>query len=195
MNQTKIMRLASIFAQLLSETDPDAARGGLAETPMRAAKAWSEWVSGYEIEPSSLLKTFEDGAAGYDSLVIVHNIPVVSLCEHHLAPIEGIAHVGYLPKDRIVGLSKLARVVDAFSRRLQVQERLSVDIAACVHNALAAQATGVIIRAHHGCMSSRGVKIHGSITTTSCMLGKLREEDSLRAEFMSLCAQAENGRV
>jgi len=137
------------------------------------------------------LKTFDDGAEHYDQFVIVHNIPIRSHCEHHSAAIEGIAHVGYLPDRRIVGLSKLARVTDAFARRLQVQERLTYQIAHTIHTELQARATGVIIRATHGCMSTRGVCVHGSTTTTSCMLGVLQEDAGARAEFVELCKMAE----
>jgi len=183
-------RLRNYFRDILDIIDPDPDREGLCETPKRVAEAWREWTSGYAQDPVATLKTFEDGAQAYDSLVIVHHIPVFSHCEHHLAPIIGYAHVGYLPSHRIVGLSKLARVVDIFARRLQVQERLTVQIATCIHETLGAQATGILIRASHGCMSSRGVRVHNSLTTTSCMLGKLRQEDALRAEFMSLCLSA-----
>ena len=177
---------------LLRQIDPNPNRGGLRDTPRRVAEAWKEWTAGYAVDPVGLLKTFDDGAKGYDSLIIVHNIPVFSHCEHHLAEIAGSAHVGYLPNGRIVGLSKLARVVDAYARRLQVQERLTVEIAECIHSTLDARATGVIIRARHGCMETRGVRAHATLTTTSCMLGLLRDVGELRSEFMALCAAAEH---
>lgn len=181
---------AAVRALLLAiGEDPD--REGLTETPARVAKAWKEWASGYTQHPGDILKTFEDGADGVNELVIVHNIPVVSKCEHHLADIVGTAHVGYIPRGKIVGLSKLARLVDIYGRRLQVQERLTNQIADALENVLEPIGVGVIIRAHHGCMSTRGVKIHGSTTTTSAMRGALRNEGSARAEFMSLCAMAE----
>ncbi len=187
-------RLAKLFEQLLAGVDPDHPRGGTAETPLRAARAWCEWTAGYAVDPASLLKTFDDGHENYDSFVIVHNIPIFSHCEHHLAEISGYAHVGYLPGDRIVGISKLARVADAFARRLQVQERMTTQIAHCIQDTLKARATGVIIRARHGCMSTRGACVQNALTTTSCMLGLLREEPSARAEFMSLCDAAERAR-
>ena len=140
---------------------------------------------------SKHLKTGEN----YDSFVIVHNIPIFSHCEHHLAEISGYAHVGYLPGARIVGISKLARVADAYARRLQVQERLTVQIAHCIQDTLQARATGVIIRARHGCMSTRGACVTSALTTTSCMLGLLREEPDTRAEFLSLCHAAERERI
>lgn len=170
--------------------DPD--RGGLKETPARFLKAWKEWASGYALDPKDVLKTFEDGANGYDELVIVHNIPVISKCEHHLADIVGHAHVGYIPDGKIVGLSKLARVVDLFSRRLQVQERLVVQIADCINEHLKPKGVGVVIRASHACMSSRGVKIHGSTTTTSAVRGALFNKPEARKEFFDLCKMAED---
>lgn len=187
-------KLEDIIASLIEEVDPQPNREGLRETPARVAKAWMEWTSGYYINPSELLKTFEDGAESYDSLVIVHHIPVISMCEHHLAPIRGYAHVGYLPGEHITGLSKLARVVDAYSRRLQVQERLTVQIADCIQTTLHARGTAVLVRANHGCMDSRGARVHGSSTTTSAMRGLLRSEPSLRQEFLSLCLSADQQR-
>ncbi len=188
-------KLALLFRQVLEQIEPhNHDREGLKETPARVAKAYAEWCGGYRISPDGLLKTFEDGCNGYDELVIQHCIPFRSMCEHHMAPFEGIAHVGYLPSERIVGLSKLVRVVDAYARRLQVQERITTDIAFCIDRALKPRAVGVILRASHSCISSRGIKAHGSSTTTSCMLGLLRTEPGLRAEFMSLCDMAERER-
>lgn len=169
--------------------DPD--REGLMETPARFLKAWKEWGAGYHQDPADVFKVFEDGAHGYDELIIVHNIPVVSKCEHHLADITGIAHVGYIPNGKIVGLSKLARLTDLFARRLQVQERMTVQIADTMVKHLRPRGVGVIIRASHACMSSRGVKIHGSVTTTSAMRGALMEKPEARKEFLDLCALAE----
>jgi len=185
--------LEELFGAMLKRLDPQHGRPGTAETPARAAKAWRYWCEGYNIDVNSLFKQFEDGAEGYDEMVIVSNIPVYSHCEHHLAPIEGFAHVGYIPRGKVVGLSKLARVVDALSRRLQVQERLTVQIADAVEENLSPRGVGVIIRATHGCMSSRGVKIHGAVTTTSALRGCMKEDASSRAEFMALCASAERG--
>lgn len=185
--------LLSVFRKLIDLTDPMPTRPGLAASASRAARAWAEYTSGYAVEPEKLLKDFEDGAESYDNLVIVHNIPIYSLCEHHLAPITGIAHIGYLPFRSIVGLSKLVRVADAYARRLQVQERITTQIADCVHKTLNARATGVLLRARHGCMDARGVKCSRSVTTTSAMLGLLRDETALRAEFMQACIMAERG--
>lgn len=183
-------RLEFHLTSVLAELDPNPNREGLSDTPKRVAKAWAEWCDGYGQDPAAVLRTFEDGASGYDALVIVHGVPIQSHCEHHLAPFEGTADIGYLPGNRIVGLSKLARVAEIFAHRLQVQERLTTEISDCIHNELDARATGVIIRARHTCMSSRGVRAHGTITTTSAMRGLLQNDASLRAEFMALCAEA-----
>lgn len=169
--------------------DPD--REGLRETPKRVLKAWAEWAQGYKIDPKDVLKTFEDGAEGYDEFVIVSNIPIISKCEHHLADITGVAHIGYIPNKRIVGLSKLARVADLFARRLQVQERLTGQIANAIDEVLTPLGVGVIIRAAHGCMSTRGVKIHNSVTTTAALRGAVKDKPEARAEFMALCDAAE----
>jgi GTP cyclohydrolase I len=185
----------ALIEMLLKEIDPTGPRDGTAETPMRVAQAWRHWCGGYAIsKPEELLKSFKDGSEKYDDLVIVHNVPIYSMCEHHLAPFVGHAHIGYLPGGRVVGLSKLGRVADAFARRLQVQERLTQQIANCIDAALHPAAVGVIIRARHSCMDSRGAAIHGSVTTTSAMLGLLREETALRAEFLQLCQMAEQSK-
>jgi len=180
-----------VIQALLELIGEDPTREGLRETPRRVVKAWKEWAQGYTINPATVLKTFEDGAERCDELVIVHNIPVISKCEHHLADIVGIAHVGYIPDGKIVGLSKLARLTDLYARRLQVQERLTSQIADALDFHLAPKGVGVIVRASHACMSSRGVKIHGSVTTTSAMRGVLRTKPEARAEFLQLCAAAE----
>lgn len=181
------------FKQILKHVTgiEDVDREGLAETPARFIKAWSERLSGYKVDTPELLKTFEDGKT--DEMVIVHGIPVISMCEHHCADIIGIAHVGYVPGGRIVGLSKLARLVDAFARRLQVQERLTSQVAdALMAPPVLAQGVGVLIRATHHCMSTRGVRIHGSTTTTSAMRGVLLTKPEARAEFITLCSMAES---
>lgn len=180
-----------IVTRLLQFIGEDPTREGLKETPKRVLKAWQEWGQGYRQDPASVLKTFEDGAEGVNELVVVHNIPVISKCEHHLADISGIAHVGYIPNGKIVGLSKLPRLVDLFSRRLQVQERLTNQIADALVEGLAPHGVGVVIRAAHACMSTRGVKIANSLTTTSAMRGALLEKGPARQEFLTLCAAAE----
>lgn len=180
-----------IVVRLLEFIGEDPTREGLRETPQRVLKAWREWGQGYQIDPKSVLKCFEDGAQGVDEMVLVTDIPVVSKCEHHLADITGVAHVGYIPNGKIVGLSKLARLVDLFSRRLQVQERLTNQIADALQDGLDPKGVGVIIRANHACMSTRGVKIQGSLTTTSALRGALRENTAARLEFLNLCSMAE----
>jgi GTP cyclohydrolase I len=183
-------QLEDIFIELIHATGEDVNRPSLFETPRRAAEAWRYWMRGYSINPDELLKTFENDN-DYDAMVIVHGIDVHSYCEHHLAPIIGTAHVGYVPSGKIVGLSKLARVVEAYAARLQVQERITMQVADCLSRNLEPLGVGVLIRAEHGCMSSRGVKLHQSVTTTSAMLGCFRDEPSARAEFLQLCLAAE----
>lgn len=171
---------------LLAVVDPDPMRGGLRETPARATKAWMEWTSGYGVDPAEVMKVFEDGAEGCDEMVVVHDIPVYSHCEHHLAPIFGHATVGYLPDGKILGLSKVNRVVDIFARRLQVQERMTNQIAHALMDGLNAKGVGVVIKARHLCMESRGVKQSGTHTTTSAMLGLFRTDYTVRSEFLAL---------
>lgn len=184
-----------IVIRLLEFIGEDPHREGLQETPGRVLRAWSDWSSGYKQDPAKILKTFVDGSERCgDELVIVNNIPIVSKCEHHLADIIGIAHVGYIPNGKVVGLSKLPRVVDVFARRLQVQERLTNQIADAIDEHLDPKGVGVIIRAAHHCMSTRGVKIHGSVTTTSAVRGALLSKPEARAEFLQLCDAAERHR-
>lgn len=178
--------LALGIARLLDNLGEDLSRGGLHETPDRAAKAWQHWTAGYAIDPASLLKTFDDGAEQYDEIVLVKDIPLYSHCEHHLAPIIGRATVGYIPNSRVVGLSKLNRVVDAFARRLQVQERMTQQIAHCIDAELHPKGVAVQIRARHMCMESRGVCQQGHVTVTQCLLGVFRTEQAARAEFIEL---------
>lgn len=164
--------------------DPD--RTGLIETPARLTKAWRHWTSGYHEDPSSFLKVFEDGAEQYNELIVVRNIPVYSHCEHHLAPFFGRATVGYVPDGRIVGLSKLTRLVDCFAKRLQVQERLTSQIAEALMTHLQPKAAGVVVRCRHLCMESRGIRVPGEETITSAMLGELQPNLALRTEFLAL---------
>lgn len=138
----------------------------LKDTPNRVAKAWQEWTKGYHEEPKAILKTFSRKETDGESWVIVHNIPIVSTCCHHLAPIKGYAHIGYVPNKKLVGLSKLARIAEVYMRRLQIQEALTDEIAKCLFDNLEPMAVGVYITAGHGCMDSRGVNIHGTTTTT-----------------------------
>jgi GTP cyclohydrolase I len=187
--QLRLAAMTTIMQSLLVCIEPKPGgelRGGLIETPLRAAKAWEEWTSGYNQDPAELLKVFEDGAEGCDQMVVVSDIPVYSHCEHHLAPIFGHATVGYLPSSRIVGLSKLNRLVDVFARRLQVQERMTNQIADALMTHLQPRGVGVVIKARHMCMESRGVKQNGSLTTTSSLHGVFRDDPTVRSEFFSL---------
>lgn len=161
-------------------------REGLAETPERVVKAWKHWTSGYGVDIGALLKVFEDGAENYDEMVLVKNIPIYSKCEHHLADIFGTCTIAYIPNGKIVGLSKLSRVADAFARRLQVQERLTAQIADALNVHLQPKAVGVIVRARHMCMESRGICQQGHHTETSALRGAFKTDPSARAEFLSL---------
>lgn len=174
------------WRRLLQSIGEDPDRPGLVETPHRLVKAWDFWTSGYKQDPADILKVFEDGAEQYNELILVRDIPVYSHCEHHLAPFFGHATVGYTPKGRIVGLSKLTRLVDCFAKRLQVQERLTIQIADALMSHLQPRSVGVVIRCRHLCMESRGIRVPGEDTLTSAMLGELQTNLALRTEFLSL---------
>jgi GTP cyclohydrolase I len=162
--------------------DPD--REGLLDTPVRVARAYQEWFAGYAVDPAKLLtRTFSE-ANGYDETILLRGIPLVSTCEHHLAPITGHAHVAYRPAGKVVGISKLSRLVDAYGRRLQLQERLTRQIAHTIEEALEAKGVAVVIEARHGCMSTRGVNQHGVSMVTKCWLGDFRSDPDLRRELM-----------
>ena len=162
--------------------DPD--REGLADTPARVARSYKELFAGYETDPRDYLeRTFEE-VAGYDELVVLRDIRVVSFCEHHMLPVLGRAHVGYLPNDRVVGISKLARVVHGFARRLQIQEKLTAEIAQAIQDILRPKGVGVVIEAEHSCMTLRGVNTPGSQLTTSSLLGEVRDDPRTRQEFL-----------
>jgi GTP cyclohydrolase I len=164
--------------------DPD--REGLLETPARVARAYKELFAGYGVDPRDYLaKTFEE-VAGYDELVILKDIPVVSFCEHHMLPFIGRAHVGYLPSNRVVGISKLARVVRGFARRLQIQEKLTAEIAGAICDILKPKGVGVVIVSEHSCMTMRGVNTPGTRLTTSHLLGEVRDDPRTRQEFFDL---------
>src|ERR1043166_1526569 len=163
--------------------DPEAQ--GLKATRARVAGAYREWFRGYEEDPEDMLTRTFDETAGYDEIVALRDIPFQSFCEHHLAPITGCAHIGYLPKGRVVGISKLARVVDIFARRLQIQERLTTQIADVIDKVLQPQGVAVVIKATHGCMTTRGVHKHGVTLVTSRMVGVFRDNASTRQEFMT----------
>lgn len=165
-------------------------RPGLQETPIRVAKAFEHWFGGYSVDIPGLFKVFEDGAEGADQMVAVCRIPFYSKCEHHMADIFGHVTVAYIPNGRIVGLSKLNRCVDAFARRLQVQERLTNNIADAIVEHLDPIGVGVYITARHMCMESRGVCQHGHHTVTTALRGAIKDEPQTRAEFLALCHKA-----
>jgi GTP cyclohydrolase I len=182
-----------IITHLLTAVGEDPTREGLLETPDRVMKAWKHWCQGYHQDPASVLKTFTDGAEGADEMVLVSNIPVYSKCEHHLADIFGLAHVAYIPDGTIVGLSKLARVVEVFARRLQGQERLTTQIAAALQTGLEPRGVGVVLQCRHMCMESRGIQSRGTVTTTSSLHGVFKTDPMARAEFMRLVSEGRNG--
>ena len=164
--------------------DPD--REGLLDTPSRVARSYKELFQGYESDPRGYLeRTFEE-VGGYDQLVVLKNIRFVSFCEHHMLPVVGVAHVGYLPTDRVVGISKLARVVRGYARRLQIQEKMTAEIATAIEEVLRPKGVGVVIEAEHSCMTLRGVDVPGASLTTSSLLGVVREDPRTREEFLRL---------
>lgn len=169
---------------LIAAAGDDPLREGLAETPARVARAYREWFAGYAVDPAKLLERQFGEAEGYEETVLLRSIPLVSTCEHHLAPIAGHAHVAYRPDGRVVGISKLSRLVDAFARRLQLQERLTVQIARAIDAALEPKGVAVVIEASHGCMSTRGVNQHDVTMVTKCWLGDFKADAELRRELM-----------
>jgi GTP cyclohydrolase I len=171
---------------LLRWAGEDPAREGLLDTPKRVAKSYEEFFSGYDIDPHALLeRTFEE-TDGYDEMVVLRDIAFTSHCEHHMVPIQGTAFVGYLPSQRVVGISKLARVVDAFARRLQIQERLTAQVADTIADVLQPQGVAVVLRSQHQCMTTRGVQKDGASMVTSRMLGAFKDSIDLRREFHML---------
>jgi GTP cyclohydrolase I len=162
--------------------DPD--REGLRETPARVIRSYAQLYSGYDEDPRQYLeRTFEE-TGGYDELVVMTNVRVVSACEHHMLPVVGRAHIGYLPRDRVVGISKLARVVNGFARRLQIQEKLTLEIAEAIQDVLNPYGVGVVIEAEHSCMTLRGVNTPGSRLSTSRLTGVIRDDPRTRNEFL-----------
>ncbi len=169
---------------LIAAAGDDPYREGLRDTPARVARAYGEWFSGYAVEPEELLRRVFTDAEDYEDTVLLRDIPFVSTCEHHLAPIMGKAHVAYRPAGRVVGISKLSRLVDAFARRLQLQERLTKQVAQTLEEVLKPKGVAVIIEASHGCMSTRGVNQHGVSMVTKCWLGDFKADPELRRELM-----------
>lgn len=171
---------------LIRWANDDPSREGLRDTPARVARSYREMFSGYETDPVALLqRTFED-VDGYDEIVLLRDIRIESHCEHHMVPIIGKCHIGYLPRNRVVGISKLARVADAFARRLQIQERLTVQIADTIEQVLQPRGVAVVIEAGHQCMSTRGVHKAGVSMVTSRMTGCFRDDASTRRELLSM---------
>ena len=164
--------------------DPD--REGLLDTPKRVARAWREYARGYEDDPEVHLSRTFDEVGGYDEIVLLKDVPFQSHCEHHLAPIIGKAAIAYLPRDKVVGISKLARVLHGFARRLQVQERLTAQVADCIWEQLQPKGVAVVIEASHACMTARGVGTPGVMMTTSRMMGTFREDERSRREVLAL---------
>jgi GTP cyclohydrolase IA len=170
---------------LLRWAGDDPEREGLLDTPARVARAFEEWFAGYQEEPMEFLeRTFEE-VEGYDEMVVLRDIRLESYCEHHLAPILGKIHIGYMPDKRVVGISKLARVADAYAKRLQIQEKLTAQIANCINEVLQPKGVAVVIEAEHQCMTARGVHKHGVSMVTSTMLGAFRQGSDTRREFLS----------
>ena len=181
-----IPRVVEATEALLHAVDPEFGREGTGDTPARVAKAWKHWCGGYDVDIAKLLKCFKDGSEQYDGMVLVKDIPIYSKCEHHLADIFGTCTIAYIPNGRIVGLSKLSRLADAFARRLQVQERLTTQIADALVEHLNPIGVGVVVKARHMCMESRGICQQGHHTVTAALRGVIRDEPAARAEFMSL---------
>jgi GTP cyclohydrolase I len=178
--------VAEAVRTLIRWAGDDPEREGLLDTPARVARAWKEYARGYREDPSlHLSRTFEE-VGGYDEIVLLKHIPFQSHCEHHLAPIIGHAAIAYLPGNRVVGISKLARVLHGFARRLQVQERLTAEVADCIWKHLEPKGVAVVIEASHACMSARGVNTPGVMMTTSRMMGTFREDERSRKEVLAL---------
>ncbi len=177
---------------LLRWAGDDPEREGLLDTPGRVVRAYRQWFRGYEEDPVAMLqRTFEE-VEGYDEMVVLRDIRFESFCEHHLAPIIGVAHVGYIPTDRVVGISKLARLVDVYGKRLQVQEKMTAQIANTLMDVLKPRGVAVVMEGEHHCMSTRGVHKHGVSMVTSTMLGGFREDHRTRKEFMDIIGNPTN---
>lgn len=178
--------VADAVRTLIRWAGDDASREGLLDTPLRVARAWKEYCAGYDDDPARHLSRVFEEVGGYDDIVLLKDIPFQSHCEHHMAPIIGKAHIAYLPKDHVVGISKLARVLHGFARRLQVQERLTAEVADCIWNSLKPQGVAVVIEATHACMTARGVRTPGVSMVTSRMMGVFRDDERSRREVLAL---------
>jgi GTP cyclohydrolase I len=174
---------------LLRWTGDDPSREGLRDTPARVARAYQEWFAGYAVDPEEFLRrTFEE-TDGYDEMIVLRNVGFESMCEHHMAPIIGKAHVAYLPHKRVVGISKLARVVEAYAKRLQIQEKLTAQIANTIESVLKPKGVAVVVEAAHQCMTTRGVHKPGVSMVTSRMLGAFRSDAATRREFLAMIGE------
>lgn len=171
---------------LLRWTGDDPDREGLLDTPARVVRAYEEFFSGYAVDPVEFLNRTFSETEGYDEIVVLRDIRVESHCEHHMVPIVGTAHVGYLPKNRVVGISKIARLVEAYARRLQIQEKLTAQIANTMQEVLDPRGVAVVIEASHQCMTTRGVHKSGASMVTSRMLGAFRDDPATRREFLTM---------
>jgi GTP cyclohydrolase I len=177
---------AAAVRTLIAYAGDDPAREGLLGTPGRVVRSYAEFFSGYSQHPEQYLGRTFDEVERYDEMIILRNIPMNSHCEHHMVPFTGVAHIGYLPNKRVVGISKLARVLDVFAKRLQIQEKLTRQVAESIQNVLQPLGVGVVIEATHECMTSRGVAKQGVSMVTSCLLGSFREDDATRREFLGM---------
>ena len=182
--------VADAIRTLIAWAGDDPTREGLIDTPKRVARAWREYCAGYGDDPAVHLSRVFEEVGGYDEIVLLKDIPFQSHCEHHMAPIIGRAHIAYLPRNHVVGISKLARVLHGFARRLQVQERLTAEVADCIWENLKPLGVAVVIEATHGCMTSRGVRTPGVSMVTSRMMGVFRDDDRSRKEVLSLMGMA-----
>lgn len=190
MNQLALRNAVSLLLHCLGE---DEDREGLNKTPDRVAKAWETWISGYGQSPADVLTAFSDGAENYDEMVFLGGIQLWSHCEHHLTPFFGVAHIGYIPNGRIVGLSKLPRLIEIFARRLTVQERICSQTADALMEHLHPIGAGVVLQCRHLCMESRGIQKAGTITVTSALRGCIKDHHGARAEFLTMVQTASQG--
>ncbi|MFN3656368.1 MAG: GTP cyclohydrolase I FolE [Pseudolabrys sp.] len=174
------------FRTIIRWTGDDPNRDGLVETPARLARAFKEYFAGYSVDPAQMLSTTFEETEGYDEMIVLRGIPFESHCEHHVAPIIGRAWVAYVPTGRVVGISKLARVVEAYAKRLQIQEKMTAQIANIIQEVLRPQGVAVVLKASHHCMSTRGIHKHDTDMVTSRMLGCFRDNPATRQEFLAL---------
>jgi GTP cyclohydrolase I len=185
----------ALIKEFIGRLDSNPIREGLKETPERVVKAWKFFCSGYDQDPAKVLKCFQDGSENYDQLLFQANIPIFSSCEHHLLSMHGVAHIAYIPNGKVVGLSKLSRLADIFARRLQVQERMTGQIADALMEHLQPKGVGVVLQLRHHCMEARGIQKVGTITISSALRGCVKDESECRAEFMSMVGVASQGLV